>query len=379
MRGRHIVAAVTSVATASMILVWIWLGGRHHQSLAPETHAATATAIVVPDLTIRRYTSISSVDRAIDAELRADGLALQRLFRYSSIPCANAGGADGPACDGGEDPGTDVQALPVVDCRPSFQRPSDFRDDAVTSPGVAFYGAYDVLADVFPPGQYAVVFTRAPAGDDSALRSAFALIMSDGGIVGIDYGCDQTAPDLVASVRPTSLIASPQTGCRNFGDVCETRGVSVWHAVCSEGFGWTRPSPDDQRRYLVSLGGEFAQFASDRSSLFMGDHPSDINGLTFGLFWAVVADPEQQKLALARTGLWTATPNTKNCNRSGELTLLIERRVTDMRLDGSTLWITSEPVPGYFQFVQYSVAIHDHAISYRLLDEKGHWIDGCCA
>jgi hypothetical protein len=274
-----------------------------------------------------------------------------------------------------------VQALPVVDCQRSFQRPSEFRDDAFTSAGVHLYAVYDTPRESYPPAQYAVVLMRALATGASPTQSAFALFMTDAGIVGIDYGCNQTAADLVTSAGLTSRIIAPeQLVCRS-DNTCDPRGEPVAYSVCAEGAGWTRPSPDDERHYLSSLGREFPEFASDPGLLFAGAYLSDSEGRDvwqYALFWAIVGDPEKERYAVARTGVWSALPDTKNCVRTGELTLLIDRRVTRMLYDGSILWISSRPAPGYFEFVQYTLPVKDHAVSYRLLDENNVWIDGCC-
>jgi hypothetical protein len=371
------VVITTSLVIGAAIVAAIWFGGRKHENAAPETRAATAPA---PGQTVRPYTTIESVDRAIDAELHADARKLQDLVRYASFACGDSGG-DALACDPGEKPGTMDEALPVVDCHQSFQRPSEFRDDAITSPGVQLYAVYDASPDSNPHAQYAIVFMRAPVTGASPTQSAFALFMTDAGIVGIDYGCNQTAADLVTSAGLTSRIVAPeQLICRG-DNTCDPRSEPVTYFVCAEGSGWTRPSSDDQRRHLLSLGGEFTQFASDPGSLFVGVSSAsnqDQNAWHYGLFWAIVGGPEKERYAVARTGLWAAAPDTKNCDRTGELTLLIDRQVTGMLYDGSILWISSRPAPGYFEFVQYTLPVKDHAVSYRLLDENNVWIDGCC-
>jgi hypothetical protein len=104
-----------------------------------------------------------------------------------------------------------------------------------------------------------------------------------------------------------------------------------------------------------------------------------VNTWHFGLFWALVGERDREAYALARTGLWSATPNSEGCDRSGELTLLVERQVTGMVFDGTAVWFTTRPVPGYFQYIEYRVPVADHAVGYKMMDEEGRWLDACCS
>jgi hypothetical protein len=159
-------------------------------------------------------------------------------------------------------------------------------------------------------------------------------------------------------------------------------GTDVAYTVCAEGYGWGRPTLDDQRRHLASLGGEFRQFASDPGLLFDGAYLGrDAAGnivWDYADFWALVGDPQREQYALARSGLWSATPDSSRCDRRAELTLLTGRVVTGMMLERDVLWITSRDAPGHFEYVSYDTGIADHAVNYRLLDEHGAWIDACC-
>ncbi len=155
----------------------------------------------------------------------------------------------------------------------------------------------------------------------------------------------------------------------------------VAYSVCAEGYGWVRPSLDDQRRHLASLGGELQQFASDPGSLFAGAYVGDAQGRNiwhYAIFWTFVSEPKYEQYALARSGLWSATPNTSGCDRSARLTLLIDHAATDMRFGGDTVSITARAVPGYFQYVQYTLPADIHSVGYRLLAEDGTFIDACC-
>jgi hypothetical protein len=95
-------------------------------------------------------------------------------------------------------------------------------------------------------------------------------------------------------------------------------GDAVPYTVCADGYGWVRPSVDDQRRYLKSLGEEYQQLAR---------YTPPFSGLRFA---AIVGDPERERYALATSGLWAATPNTDQCDRTGELSLLMDRQVIEI-------------------------------------------------
>src|SRR5205807_9235731 len=110
-----------------------------------------------------------------------------------------------PSCRPGERDGTPVEALPVGDClngdpamrRVSFQRPDEFREEGITSPGIRLYAVYAAPADSFLPGQYVVVLLRPRTPDGAPSQTAFALSLSDDGITGINYGCEETPEQFV--------------------------------------------------------------------------------------------------------------------------------------------------------------------------------------
>lgn len=165
-------------------------------------------------------------------------------------------------------------------------------------------------------------------------------------------------------------------------EVFAPAGDPVPYKVCAEGYGWVRPGLDDQRRHLASLGGEFQQFASDPGSFFAGAYVGQGGGTAtawqYAIFWARVSEPEDEQYALARSGLWSATPNTSTCDRSAGLTLTIGYVVTDMRFDGTTVWMTARAVNGYFGYVEYALPGDNNSLGYSLLAEDGTFVDGCC-
>jgi hypothetical protein len=158
------------------------------------------------------------------------------------------------------------------------------------------------------------------------------------------------------------------------------QSYSLSYNVCAESYGWVRPSLDDERRHLESLGGEFAR---DASYGFDGAYTSQDGGKTnvwrYGLFWPFVNEPKDEQYALARTGLWTAAPDSSGCDRSSALTLLIDRAVTDMRFAGDIVTITARDMPGHFEYVAYALPLDVHSAGYQLVSERGEFLDGCCS
>ena len=175
--------------------------------------AAASTSPTAP-------TGINAVDAAIDGELSDSVNRLERLIRYGTMPCVapSDGMNASPLCRPGERDGKAVEVLPIGDCQGgdptmklrSFQRPDEFREDGITSIGMRLYAVYRASADSFPPGQYVVIFLRPPTvGGDVLSQTAMALTMTDDGITGINYGCDQTSQQLVASEHLTEAIIPP--------------------------------------------------------------------------------------------------------------------------------------------------------------------------
>ena len=189
-----------------------------------------------------------------------------------------------------------------------------------------------------------------------------------GGIWLTGRGHETVGPDSIRAPATVPTVSpSPQP-------------VPLAYSVCAEGYRWVRPSPDDQERYLTSLGGEFEKLASD-GFLFQGAYVGDAHGRNiwhYAIFWPFVGEPKDEQYALARSGLWSATSNTSDCDRSAGLTLLIDHEVTDVRFDGITVRITAREVPGYFEDVEYTLPTDTRNVGYRLLAEDGTFIDACC-
>lgn len=171
------------------------------------------------------------------------------------------------------------------------------------------------------------------------------------------------------SPEPTPVRAPTFVGVYRGSDegrVYRPAGDTVQYRTCAQGDAWVRPNADDQSRHLLSLGGEFSDLAA-QGYLFQP-----------GWLWTFVGDVEDERYALARSGLWTASPDTDACDRSAGLTLLIEHEVMEMRVEGDTVWIKARYVPGHFQYVEYALPRDIRNTSYALIAEDGTWVDGCC-
>lgn len=229
--------------------------------------------------------------------------------------------------------------LPIGDCQGSFQRPDEFREDGVTSIDVRLYAVYGSSAETFPVGKYFVILLRRPIVGGVPSQTAYALSMTDDGISGIQYGCNQTPEQMVEVQHLTTTIVAPTPPTPSLLATSPTRQPEpLAYTVCSEGYGWMRPSLDDQRRHLTSLGGEFQQLAI-QGYLFEGAYVADAQGREvwrFGLFWALV------------------------------------------NVVGDTVVFTARPTPGYFEYIQYAPRMDIHRMGYRLQTEDGTFLDACC-
>ncbi|MEX0751153.1 MAG: hypothetical protein WD359_10130 [Dehalococcoidia bacterium] len=87
---------------------------------------------------------------------------------------------------------------------------------------------------------------------------------------------------------------------------------------------------------------------------------------------------DNERYALARSGLWAATPNTAGCNRHiAAISLVIDYDVLEMHFDGEIVWFTARASPGHFEFVEYLLP-ERNTVGFTLLAEDGTWLDACC-
>lgn len=149
------------------------------------------------------------MEAAIDAVLSRNMESLRAAIVYTRTPCVTEqlGIGAPPKCRAGEAAGTLVDVLPSAQCEGFFSRPDEINlDDAFNTSVMGLYGVYRVPADFFPPGTYAVVFVKNLPGINEGARE---LVMTDRGIVGINYGCGETPMQMVQFQALKDAIIAP--------------------------------------------------------------------------------------------------------------------------------------------------------------------------
>jgi hypothetical protein len=141
---------------------------------------------------------VPQVDAVVQAVLSGDQEALGRLVRYEAVPCTTGpvqfGGP--PECREGEADGTVVDALRVASCEGHYAR----RDGIEQALGYLvagkpkLYGVYQGSPSTWLPGGYTAVFSV--EGPESGQVFGKALIIGDGEIVSIDFGCGESPEQL---------------------------------------------------------------------------------------------------------------------------------------------------------------------------------------
>lgn len=162
-------------------------------------------------------TGIAELDRII-----ADGLAgeqdayieLAALTGYQRVACVTSGGEFAPQCRDTDDPGAEVEALPVVGCLPAWVRPEQVTDE---------------YRQVLPAGETELLAVYTPAPDTPVINGGFgatsvivfstgtnsdgnprgtALHVRDGRIVLVEPSCDNVS-ELLEAERIASFIIEP--------------------------------------------------------------------------------------------------------------------------------------------------------------------------
>jgi hypothetical protein len=167
---------------------------------------ASATAVVA-----RGHSGIAVVDAAIDAVVAGDVDAVQRLVRYTPTACdAHPRGIGGPpACRAGEADKTLVDVIAAVQCEGFFVRSGEFDARSIVAANSRLYAVYRASAGSFPAGDYVVIFAHPAAAPGSQAEAAYALMVSDSGVVGVHYGCSQTPAEFVKLERLTDAVVAP--------------------------------------------------------------------------------------------------------------------------------------------------------------------------
>jgi len=183
-----------------------------------EEPAPTATAAVEPTAGVTRTpppeTGIEAVDGAIAAVQAGDTEVLVTLMLFTQVECSATPVPlyQVPPCDGVPE-GSLVETFPMASCEGAFVPRNDAADGVRQSIGerapAVLYGVYatagtqveDGFADRAGP-KYAAVFTYEAGGGSLA----WALLLSDEGVVGMLSGCAEDPEGFVTNWRFTETV-----------------------------------------------------------------------------------------------------------------------------------------------------------------------------
>jgi hypothetical protein len=148
------------------------------------------------------YTDVDEVDAIIEAVLAQDSSALIAKVALRQFPCTTEDGVLGsPPCAAGETEGTVIDALPLAQCTTHFTRQYELDRAFEFNDTVELYAVYG------SDGEYAAVFSMAP--EPGANPFGVTVGIDHGSITYIDYGCGQTAAQLVQNVDAEDFLITP--------------------------------------------------------------------------------------------------------------------------------------------------------------------------
>ena len=141
---------------------------------------------IVESITVNS-TGVLELDRIIDAALRGGKDELKSLMKFNQVKCTLAEGLGGPPkCLAGEQDGTVVEALPILDSEGHFLRKADLESWNGLDVS-ALFAVYEVSDSAYsdenyPAGQYAIVFVAADQ------TTSWTLQVDQGTIIRLDHG-----------------------------------------------------------------------------------------------------------------------------------------------------------------------------------------------
>lgn len=175
-------------------------------TMAP-TPTATSAITPIPS----EFTGLPAVDAVIAAVLNTDLDRLAGLVQLRSVPCGPQSGAGSPPnCPAGQPTGTPVQVFPVATCEGEWRAEAAVRaslQPLLSAPQLyAVYGMPSQFQQLMPDGQYVAVFSRTAPGQG---RVGAGVVIAGGHIVGVWYGCNAPADQIVPAGTSTILAPKP--------------------------------------------------------------------------------------------------------------------------------------------------------------------------
>jgi hypothetical protein len=146
---------------------------------------------------------VPEVDAVVQAVLSDDQEALRGFVRYTPVACSTTPQIGGELCRPGEPDGALVDALPAAQCEGHYIR-ADGIDQALASLLAGepeLYGVYQVSPGTWRSGDYTAVFSA--EGPEQVF--GLELVMDDGEIVLINFGCGQSPEQLGQRLGPTPV------------------------------------------------------------------------------------------------------------------------------------------------------------------------------
>jgi len=181
-------------------------------SVATETATPLATAqpSATPDAT--HLTGDAFIDRVIEATKGHDITALRSMVRLQETQCVSAAEGLGgpPLCKPDEPDGSTVAVFPVSSCEGAFTRYPGATLGSFVSAARGLYAVTESSGEprsvpYWPVGDTYVVFHADRAGNDPGER----LVLEDGAIVAVWFGCGSIEDTLSWRGEPLPLMVGP--------------------------------------------------------------------------------------------------------------------------------------------------------------------------
>ena len=154
-------------------------------------------------------TGVPEVDAVIQAVLAGDQETLRGFVRYAPVACSMDSQMGVEFCRPDEEDGTLVDALQLADCEGHYVRPDKIDGTLayLLEGNPKLYGAYPGSPSASLPGDYTAVFSV--QGPEPGQVFGVELLIDDGGIVFIDFGCGQSPEQLAQHLeqRPSPTPA----------------------------------------------------------------------------------------------------------------------------------------------------------------------------